>query len=62
MVHNLFFIICVIIVINKQESKQTINFILLKSETWKKKLKKFMNAFDITKKYYKLACMDGIKT
>jgi hypothetical protein len=34
----------------------------LKSITWENKNKTFMNVFDIRRKCYKLACMDGAKT
>jgi hypothetical protein len=36
--------------------------LLLKSVTWENKNKIFKNVFDTTKKCYKLACMDGVKT
>jgi hypothetical protein len=41
---------------------QTIHCLLLKNITWENKNKTFMNVFDITKKCYKLACVDGVKT
>jgi hypothetical protein len=39
-----------------------VHYLLLKSVIWKNKNKTFMNFFDITKKCYKLACMDSVKT
>jgi hypothetical protein len=48
--------------INKQIENLTWKNLTFKSVTWKNKNKTFMNVFDITKKCYKLACMDDIKT
>jgi hypothetical protein len=49
--------------INKKINKQIKNLLFVtESITWKNKNKAFMNVFDITKKCYKLARMDGIKT
>jgi hypothetical protein len=64
MVYTNCFIICVLIIIIKfkKKKKKTIHCLLLKSVTWINKNNFFMNAFDITKKCYKLACMDGVKT
>jgi hypothetical protein len=39
-----------------------VHCLLLKSVTWENKSKTFMNFFDTTKKCYKLACMDSVKT
>jgi hypothetical protein len=65
MIYTNYFTICVLVVINKQINKQ-INiiyyYLLLKSITWENKNKTFINVFDTTKKCYKLACMDGVKT
>jgi hypothetical protein len=49
--------------INKKINKQ-IKKLLFVTEKYnmENKNKTFMNVFDITKKCYKLACMDGIKT
>ena len=46
------FIICILMIINKQ-TKQN-NFLLIKSVTRKNENKAFKRKFDITKKYYKL--------
>jgi hypothetical protein len=62
MIYTNRFTLCVLIIINKQINKQTAHCLLLKSVTWKNKNKTFMNVFDTTKKCYKLACMDGVKT
>jgi hypothetical protein len=63
MIYTNCFTICVLIVINKQINKQINNSLSkLKSITWDNKNKTFMNVFDTTKKCYKLAYIDGIKT
>jgi hypothetical protein len=46
----------------KKKNKKTIHYLILKNITWENKNKTFMHVSDITKKCYKLACMDGVKT
>jgi hypothetical protein len=63
MVYTNCFTICVEIVINKQTNKWINNSLSITEKCRiKNKNKTFINAFDITKKCYKLACMDGVKT
>jgi hypothetical protein len=63
MIYTNCFTIFILIVINNQTNKQwTIHYLLMKSVTWENKNKNFMDVFDITKKYYKLSCMDNVKT
>jgi hypothetical protein len=57
MIYTNYFIICIIVIINKQ----TIHFILMKSVTWIF-FKQFMNVVYITKKCYKLERIDNMKT
>jgi hypothetical protein len=46
--------------INKKINKQIKNLLFV-TKKCNMENKTFMNVFDITKKCYKLACMDGIK-
>jgi hypothetical protein len=63
MVYRNCFTICVLIAINKQTNKQLNNLLSITETGNMGKLKlKFHECFYITKKYYNLACMDGIKT
>jgi hypothetical protein len=61
MIYTNCFTICVL---KKQWNKQIKNSLsnTKKCNMQKTKNKTFMNVFDTTKKYYKLACMDGVKT
>jgi hypothetical protein len=62
MIYTNCFTICILLAINKQINKQINNSLSItkKCNMWNKN-KTLMNVFDITKKCYKLACMDGIK-
>jgi hypothetical protein len=43
---------------NKKANKEIKNFLFMRSVRRKNENKTFMNVFDITKKCYKLACME----